>query len=550
MRQQYKNAFFSLMLLSAAGPAMAQGSPGLFIEMESLGVRSMSTSTMEESRGILSKNKVNVNVQALRNGSAVYQPAKSKKMAADPDGTDGFLMQLPDGTVVTLVTNRLHSYMTGVETYSGRIKDIETGHFTLSIENDRVYGQVNIDYMSYDIKYDKTTRSHVLSEIDQARMPHHAPEPLGSGTAYETTSQSIGIPTPMLSGSAIGTVRVLILHGSDVSNPSTLASNIISKMNDTFFDDKMDPDLHVTLADLRNLNDDLDGVCKEDILYDMYYEDAPFANIATWIDDEDADVVLTIATTDTSLTTCQLTGTLGGIGGIAFMMNPDYPYAVTMDTYAIGDLTAVHEVGHVLGGGHPTTTDSQLQAYSDDIELYSRGYIAGDGDWQTVMGSYDDDDCDLPMTFPITNCVRLPLWSDPTKSYDGETRGATTPSDPEDPLAADMASALEIQMPIVAAWESYPYSAPGTPTGVFVEKCRQSNVITWNSVSNAEHYQVLVSLSSSFTNPEVVYFGTQLGMIVSVVQGSTKYAKIRACNGSGCGSYTSQETLSYSSTCN
>lgn len=57
-------------------------------------------------------------------------------------------------------------------------------------------------------------------------------------------------------------------------------------------------------------------------------------------------------------------------------------------------------------------------------------------------------------------------------------------------------------------------------------------------MTNAENYQVLVSLSSSFTDPEVVYFGSQTQLIVSVAQGSTKYAKIRACNGSGCGSYT------------
>lgn len=534
--------------MTFSGHGVAQLSERQFLALESPSAGIMTLSASELRKGIMSRSKVIVDVQALKDGSMIQQVSKANPQIEDLNGEDGFLMQLPDGSVVTLLTNRVQSWVKGVETYSGHVKEIESGYFTLSVESNKVYGQVNIDYMAYDIQYEKSSRSHMLTEIDKARMPKHAPEPLGDGTAYMETLQSF--PTPLLSGSAIGTVRVLILHGSDVSNPTTLASNIISSMNDTLFDDGMDPDLHFTLADLRNLNDDLDGLCKSDIKDLMNTPSTPFTNIATWIDDEDADVVLTVVTEDEDIedvTDCEY-GIYGRIGGIASdFLNSNLPYAITMDTYAIGDLTAAHELGHVMGGMHSNINDYWLQYWSPNSELYARGYTHSGGDWQTVMGGYDE--CDF-VPLPDIDCVRLPLWSDPTKSYDNETRGVTFIEEDQDPYSADMASALEIHMPIVAAWESYPYSAPGTPSNIDVEECFSQNIVTWDATTNAENYQVLYSPWSNFSNPEVIYFGSHEYVRVVVSQQSTKYIKIRACNGSGCGAYSSQLTLTYNSFCN
>ncbi len=105
-------------------------------------------------------------------------------------------------------------------------------------------------------------------------------------------------------------------------------------------------------------------------------------------------------------------------------------------------------------------------------------------------------------------------------------------------------------MPSVAAWESYSYSAPGSVSGIYVDGCYQNNIISWHSVTNAENYQVLRSYSSNFTNPEVIYFASQASVNVRIFQGyPTEYVKIRACNGSGCGAYSSQLTLTYNASC-
>jgi len=537
----------SLTLLSSSGFAKIKSTTDLFIEVDLL--TATQTSVITENAGILSKSNINVNVEALFDGSNVQGIASSNKAEAQSDTEEGFFMQLPDGIVVTLVTNRLQSYVEGVETYSGRVKDIETGHFTLSIEDGKVYGQVNIESMVYDIRYEKLLRSHVLTEIDQARMPHHTPEPPENSTTHSNALKPMYAPTPMLTSPDIGTVRVLILYASDVSNASTLASNIIAKMNDSFFDDRMDPDFHVTLAGLRALNDDFDGLCKESILDHMRTATAPFTNISTWISDDHADVVLTIASTVANMPNCTYP-TLDRIGGIAYQYSAliDDPYVVTMDTYAIGDFTALHEIGHVLGGVHQDWSVTQIQSWYPDIESDSRGYMADDQDWQTIMGAYNYTGCDVPINLPA-DCVRIPLWSNPSKSYDGETRGQTHVNATATPFSANMASALSVQMPVVAAYESYPYSAPGTPSNIDVEECFSQNIVTWDATTNAEDYQVLYSAFSNFTNPEVIYFGSHEYVRVVVSQQSTKYIKIRSCNGSGCGSYSSTLTLTYNGYC-
>ena len=168
------------------------------------------------------------------------------------------------------------------------------------------------------------------------------------------------------------------------------------------------------------------------------------------------------------------------------------------------------------------------------------------------MGAYDDNDCEFSTTLPNTDCVRLPLWSDPTKTYNGETRGVTYTSDTQTPFSADMVSALEIQMPIAAVFESYPYSAPTTPGNfrVVSEQCYGQSIAFWNSVSTAENYQLLRSYNSNFSNPEVIYFGSSTSFYVNISQGQPWYMKVRACNGSGCGDLSAQKIALYVPTCN
>lgn len=249
MKHSFQLTIISFCLLSISQFAISQDSTDSFIRI--VGHEQVSVSSLERVRGVMGKKYIDVNVRLLRAGSKV----QNKEVAVQKPTGDGALMQLPDGTYVTLITNRLQSFVKGVETYTGRVKDLESSFFTLSIEDEKVFGQVSIDFMAYDIKYDKVSSSHLLTEIDQSKVPKNTPDPATDGAALKTAVQSIASPLQM-SSSVNGTVRILVLYGSDVANINTLASNIISEMNESFFDDGMDPDFHVTLADLRQLSSD------------------------------------------------------------------------------------------------------------------------------------------------------------------------------------------------------------------------------------------------------------------------------------------------------
>jgi hypothetical protein len=462
-------------------------------------------------------------------------------------------MQLPDGSFITLVPTKLQSHIKGINTYTGQVAGIESGWFAISIEKDKAFGQVNVEYMVYEIRYDKSLKSHVLTEIDQSLRVRHTPDPLQKASSPDKLEPSGPVLFSHINNAA---VRVLILYASDVSYPSTLAANVISALNDSLFDDGVDPDYHFVLAGLRNLGNDLSGVCKENILWKMRDADSPFASLASWINSDDADVVLTIATVDENISGCQFTGSLGRIGGAALaLLDSSLPYAVTMDNYAIGDFTALHEIGHVMGGGHSDDDDDYMEEYAPLAAVYGRGIISSTGEWQTIMGSYYENDCQFPFPDDLPNpeCVRINRWSDPDKTYAGEDRGVefvTLGQGP--PLSADMISALATQMQTVAAWESYPYSAPGAPTNFDWEpgQCYGLRTATWDEPSNTDINQLFLSFYSNFSNPSIIYHGISDLTGVNVSPGGTRYVRVRSCNGSGCGSFsTTQLQITWQSSC-
>lgn len=202
------------------------------------------------------------------------------------------------------------------------------------------------------------------------------------------------------------------------------------------------------------------------------------------------------------------------------------PYAVSMASYALGDLTALHELGHLMGGHHSDVTNSQMAQFWPDVAEEGNGVTDDDGDWQSIMGGFDSNGCAFSTTLPNTDCVRIPRWSDPDKTYAGDDRGVTDEK--------DMVFALETQMQTVAGWDTYPYSIPGTPSGFsfLAGQCYGSRDVEWTAPSHSDVFQMFISSSSSFTNPEIVYQGTATSISAEAPPWTTRYFKVRACNGS------------------
>jgi hypothetical protein len=71
------------------------------------------------------------------------------------------------------------------------------------------------------------------------------------------------------------------------------------------------------------------------------------------------------------------------------------------------------------------------------------------------------------------------------------------------------------------------------------ELCYGANSISWASQPFATEYKLYKSTSYNFTNPSLIYSGTNTSTFVNVNYG-TWYLRAVACNASTCSTYTNQ----------
>lgn len=304
----------------------------------------------------------------------------------------------------------------------------------------------------------------------------------------------------------------------------------------------------VTLAELRVLGTNFTTTgdrCRDHILDRMQQRTGAFQHLDAWMEVAYADIGLAIVTTEPGYTSdC---GSLGRIGGKATFIThyPDHqqPFAMTTDTYALGDLTAAHEIGHVLNGAHNAHAHCTYQGGT--IPNFACGYAPSHCDWQTMMGGYVScsfDPLEPPSQQPT---VRIARWSNPNVNYNGEPTGVGGSY----PYARNMAAALNVNMPHAAGWKGTQATPPSAPNPISAHTfyCFGQNAVQWTAQSGAVEYRLFQSHSPSFTSPFLVYSGPGTGTLVNV--NSTAYLRARACNSGGCSPYSQQVTAHYQSWC-
>lgn len=286
------------------------------------------------------------------------------------------------------------------------------------------------------------------------------------------------------------------------------------------------------LADLKPLSSNFTTFgsrCTDDILYQARDRVGAFSGVDTTLSNADADIALILVTTEISYDDCWQD--VGRIGGVAFLHEEADPFALSTDTYALGDLTAVHEIGHVLGGDHEYgTANAALPNAYGFVALPSCA-------WQTLMGGYAHPSCpfDVDQPFPhLQPTTRLPRWSNPNQTYGGIAMGSST---------QNMADALETLMPTVSAWETNP-AAPGTASGFAVWSwlCYGTHTASWTATTGATHYQLMASTSVTFSSPYLIHIASgATSANFDIGPSETLYLRVRACNAGGCGGYSAQQ---------
>lgn len=225
-------------------------------------------------------------------------------------------------------------------------------------------------------------------------------------------------------------------------------------------------------------------------------------------------------------------------------------YAVVAVNCADIDRTFHHELGHNLGGFHDLNTTAYCgfgPTTGGHNGGSSCGYTnAGDG-VRTVMGS-------ATLTgfgCGVNSCPRLLRFSNDGKDWvNGSLVDIGT-------AAASFSQVLDSFVDVhgsngtvefVATYRSPPLAVPGSPPGMNVESCFSNHDIDWTPGSGTVGWYEAQSASTpSFSGAFEIYRGN--GTWLSVVSGSTFYARVRACNGAGCSGWIGTGPISYTPSC-
>ncbi len=339
---------------------------------------------------------------------------------------------LPDGAEAVLVIDSVRELLPGITTFTGHLADDEFADFTFSIEDGKLVGSIRRGTQAWLVEPHAGSNLHVIRTVDRTLVPKDEPRLDHAQDEHEEAPEG---PQPPLSTSIVvgGNVRVLFLHANNVSNASSLASNIVSAFNSSLSLSGVSSNNYISIAGVQQVASNFAGMSRSTIINAMVNRSAPFTNIDTSMTNTYADVVFLLVQEDP--TAADIPG-YGRVGGAArpWGQNQASPFALSTDDYALGDLTALHELGHVFGGKHEDNANAGI----------ARPVVAADYTWMTMMGGY----IECPFNGLPATCVRLNRWSNPDQTYQGVPLGIAG--------QRDMESWLESSMPTVSGWRPEP----------------------------------------------------------------------------------------------
>ena len=411
---------------------------------------------------------------------------------------------LPGAGQAELVIRTVRQLLPGVTTFSGHVADDESSDFTFSIETGKLVGSIRQGTQAWLVEPHATSNQHVVRTIDRTLLPKDEPDVPHSVQRRAEVPSSV----EQLGVLSNGEVRVLFLHASDVSNANSQAANIVTAFNNSLNLSAVAANNFLTIAGVQQVGSVFDNQSRETIINAMVARAAPFNGIDAAMNSTAADIAFLLVSEDVGAV--DIPG-FGRVGGAAMPFDQNNPFALSTASYALGDLTALHEIGHVFGGKH------------EDKTGIARPVVAIDDTWMTVMGGY----VDCPFNGLAATCVRLNRWSNPDQTHLGIPLGVAG--------QRDMESHLEGSMPAVSNWRAevtpavLTSPAPGsTLPGATVtfswttgSGVSQYYLYVGNSVGAADFYAASQGLSTS---------GTVTGL---PTDGRTLYVRLWSFIGSG-----------------
>ncbi|MCL2912786.1 PKD domain-containing protein [Shewanella corallii] len=372
-------------------------------------------------------------------------------------GTASLTLALPTGGSISVERLKAFHSTSGALVWQGRVnnkgKSLSPGDNQIILVSRDGYlsGTVRVNGKLYKLM-PQSADSVVMQLIDESLTPQDH-----SGDLPEPMSQMRSLPSFPVAQSVTTTttsvIKVLVGYTTEAArqNPGILSliDLAVAETNQGFTDSGVNA--MVELAHVYELNYAETGNHGTDLDRFETPNDGYMDEVHGLRDQYGADVAA-ILIGDAGA--CGRAGAIGATVDTAFM--------VVKDSCATGYYSFGHELGHLMSARHNPEKDSKTTPYA-----FGHGFLYTSGGWRSIM-SYNSNSC----------CTRQNFWSDPTRSFQGVTRGTTD--------THDNARVLNLTASTIAAFKSDPSGGNQPPVADFSSSVNGMTVTFTDASSDAD----------------------------------------------------------------
>ena len=316
------------------------------------------------------------------------------------------ILNLFDDVVHTALLDRVEYNPGNGFTWLGHLAGEPYSQVTLVVGDGALAGNITTTGAFFQVRY-AGNGVHAVSEIDQSAFPPElppVPAPLGEAALA---------PTAPVSEDAQPVIDLLVVYTSRARTAAggtrrmrELIQLAVAETNRSYENSQLDQRLNLVHYEEVDYEEES---FPEALSHLTHPTDGVMDNIHALRDEHAADEVVLLIE---DFTAC-------GLAWLMMAVSPSfetYAFAVVNQACATGNYSFGHELGHNMGAQHDWYEYLKFFGLPPAFP-YSFGYINASAGWRTIM-AYNAECEDRGL-----DCSRLPYWSNPDLTLDGEPMG-------------------------------------------------------------------------------------------------------------------------------